>query len=182
MGATLNQVRLRKYVLSCELLIIPVLVWNIAFTGFLPPALGSQEFWRDIPPMVTYGENLLRLIVLVLSFLMPLDLRAVSQRRGLTLFTVGMVLYFLAWLALMPFPQSQWSLSWTGLLAPAYTPLRHSYGSPVSVSSAASSIGQGLIAGGYISGLPPASRPSMSHMRASSTSGITERPRLESAG
>jgi len=64
MGATLNQVRLRKYVLSCELLIIPVLVWNIAFTGFLPPALGSQEFWRDIPPMVTYGENLLRLIVL----------------------------------------------------------------------------------------------------------------------
>ena len=123
MSATLSQIRLRDYVLSCGLLTIPILVWNMAFTGFLPPALGSQEFWRDIPPMVTYGENLLRLIVLILPFLMPLDLRMVSQRRGLTLFTVGMVLYFLAWLALILFPQSQWSLSWTGFLAPAYTPL-----------------------------------------------------------
>ncbi len=121
MSATLNQVRLREYVPSCGLLTIPILVWNMAFTGLLPPALGSQEFWCHIPPMVTYGENLLRLTVLILPFLTPLDLRTVSQRRGLTLFTVGMVVYFLAWLALILFPQSRWSLSWTGFLAPAYT-------------------------------------------------------------
>jgi hypothetical protein len=95
----------------------------MAFTGFLPPALGSQEFWRDIPPMVTYGENLLRLIVLILPFLMPLELTTVSQQRGLKMFVAGMILYFLSWLALILFPQSQWSVSWIGFLAPAYTPL-----------------------------------------------------------
>ena len=123
MRAQLTQVRLREYVLSCGLLTLPILVWNMAFTGFLPPALGSEEFWRDIPPRVTYGENVLRLIVVILPFLMPLDLVTVSQRRGLILFTLGMVLYFLAWLALILFPQSQWSLSWMGFVAPAYTPL-----------------------------------------------------------
>jgi hypothetical protein len=123
MSETLSQVRLRDYVLSCGLLTIPILVWNMAFAGFLPPALGSQEFSRDIPLMVTYGENLLRLIVLILPFLMPLDLTTVSQQRGLKVFVAGMILYFLSWLALIIFPHSQWSLSCVGFLAPAYTPL-----------------------------------------------------------
>ena len=123
MSATPSQVRLHHYVLSCGLLMVPILAWNMALTGFLPSALGSQEFWRDIPPIVTYGENLLRLIVVILPFLMPLDLGTVSQRRGLTLFMIGMVVYFLAWLALILFPKSRWSLSWMGFLAPAYTPL-----------------------------------------------------------
>ena len=73
--------------------------------------------------MVSYGENLLRLIILILPFLMPLELTTVSQQRGLKVFVAGMILYFLSWLALILFPQSRWSQSWTGFLAPAYTPL-----------------------------------------------------------
>ena len=112
-----------RYVLSCGLLTVPILVWNVVFTRFLPPALGSQEFWRDIPPLVACGENSLRFVVVLLPFLMPLELATPVQRRRLLLFVVGTALYFLAWAALMIFPQSRWSTSRLGFLAPAYTPL-----------------------------------------------------------
>ena len=112
-----------RYVLSCGLLTVPILVWNVVFTRFLPPALGSPEFWRGIPPLVGYGENSLRLAVVVLPFLMPLDLPTIAERRGLVVFVTGALVYFVSWIPLMIAPQSHWSTSPLGFLAPAYTPL-----------------------------------------------------------
>lgn len=114
---------LARYVWSCGVLTVPILVWNVVCTRFLPPALASNEFSRDIPPLVTYGENTLRMVVMVLPFLMPLEVATGGQRRGLLLFTVGTVFYVLAWVPLMIAPQSGWSTSWLGFVAPAYTPI-----------------------------------------------------------
>ena len=111
------------YVLSCGLFTVPILVWNVVFTPFLPPALVSSEFSRDIPALVTNGENALRIVVMLLPFLMPLEVEGAGQRRGVKLFVAGTILYFLAWLPLMIVPQSWWSTSWPGFVAPAYTPL-----------------------------------------------------------
>jgi len=96
-----------RYVLSCGLLTVPILVWNVVLTRFLPPALGSPEFWRDIPPLVAYGEHSLRLAVVVLPFLMPLDLATIAERRGLAVFVTGALVYFAAWIPLMIAPQSR---------------------------------------------------------------------------
>ena len=63
------------------MLTVPILAWNVAFTRYLPPALGSDEFWRNIPPVVAYGENTLRFLVVVLPFLMPFELT--TARRHL---------------------------------------------------------------------------------------------------
>ncbi len=98
-------------------------MWNFVFSRFLPHAFAPDEFWREIPPFVAYGENILRFTVLLLPFLMPLEVTTATQRRGLQLFVAGPVLYVMAWCALMLFPQSTWSTSWAGFLAPAYTPL-----------------------------------------------------------
>ena len=119
----MSQTGLVRYVLSCGVLTLPILVWNVLFTRFLPPALVSNEFSRDIPPLVAYGENTLRVVVMVLPFLMPLEVATVGQRRGVLFFVVGMILYFLTWVPLMIVPQSRWSRSWLGFVAPAYTPL-----------------------------------------------------------
>ena len=105
------------------MLTVPILVWNVVCTRFLPPALASNEFSRDIPPLVMYGETTLRIVVMVLSFLMPLDVATGAQRRGLLLFAVGTMFYVLAWVPLMIAPQSGWSTSWLGFVAPAYTPI-----------------------------------------------------------
>lgn len=103
-------------------LLLPILVWNAVFTPALPPALGSAEFWRDIPPAVAYGENAFRGAVVVLPFLMPIELSTTGERRGLWFFIAGAVVYFAAWLPLMLTPASAWSTNWIGFLAPAYTP------------------------------------------------------------
>jgi hypothetical protein len=50
---------------------------------------------------------------------MRLDL---SQRTGLLLYTIGVVVYSLAWVAQIARPQSAWSTSAWGFLAPAYAP------------------------------------------------------------
>jgi hypothetical protein len=112
-----------RFVASCGLLTLPILLWNAAFTHYLPPALGSSEFWRGIPPAVTLGENGFRFAVVLLPFLMPLDLSTAAQRRGLWLFAGGMLVYFAAWIPLMLAPEAPWSTSSIGFLAPAYTPL-----------------------------------------------------------
>ena len=115
--------RVRDYAVSCGLLMIPIVLWNLALIGCLPPAFEPREFERDIPPFISYGEILFRIIIITLPFLMPLDLTTAAQRRGVVVFVGGAVVYCLAWLAVILFPQSPWSVSWVGFLAPSYTPL-----------------------------------------------------------
>lgn len=113
---------LRYYIQSCGLLLLPILLWNFLFIGYLPPALATDEFSRDIPSFVVLGENTLRTATVLLPFMMPLRLTTAVQKRYLILFLTGLCLYFLSWLVLMAFPHSLWSTSWVGVLAPAYTP------------------------------------------------------------
>jgi hypothetical protein len=93
----MSEIGLARYVLSCGVLTVPILMWNVVFTRFLPPALASTEFSQDIPPLVASGENALRIVVMVLPFLMPLEVETDDQRQGLLLFVLGTLLYFLAW-------------------------------------------------------------------------------------
>jgi hypothetical protein len=112
-----------RYLVSCGVLTVPVLAWNAVFTRHLPRPLASSDFNRDIPPFLLFTENALRLAVMVLPFLMPLDVVSTVQRRGLWLFVIGMLLYVFTWVPLMVMPESAWSTSRVGFLAPAYTPL-----------------------------------------------------------
>ena len=113
----------RRYLVNCGLLLLPIFIWNAALTRFLPPALARTEFWRDIPAALNYSENAFRLMVLVLPFFMPLELKSAPQRRGLVVFGIGVLLYFGAWAALILAPRSSWAGSGVGFLAPALTPL-----------------------------------------------------------
>lgn len=112
-----------RYLWSCGLLTLPILAWNLASARYLPPQFDAAVFDRDIPLLVSAGENGLRMVVLVLPFFMPLDLTTPTQYRGLSLFVGGAVVYILAWIPLIVAPQSAWSTSRAGFLAPAYTPL-----------------------------------------------------------
>lgn len=112
-----------RYLVSCGLLTVPILLWNAVFTRYLPLPLASSDFNRDVPTGMLVTENVLRIAVMVLPFFMPLDITSAVQRRGLWLFVVGVLFYVIAWVPLMAAPQSAWSMSRLGFLAPAYTPL-----------------------------------------------------------
>ena len=111
------------YVRNCMLLLVPIMLWNMLFSANLPRAFSPDVFWKDIPAFLAAGENFFRLVIFIVPLLMPLRIRTTEQKTGLALYIIGTTLYYLAWLALMIFPSSAWSLSAAGFLAPAYTPL-----------------------------------------------------------
>jgi hypothetical protein len=114
---------LTHYLLNCLLLLLPIMAWNIAFASELPRLYTPEIFEKNIPAFITGGENFLRLILFILPLLMPIRIETPMQKLGLGLYIAGTIIYFLSWLLQMYFPQSAWSLSLFGALAPAYTPL-----------------------------------------------------------
>jgi hypothetical protein len=119
----MNFKNIKKYVFNCFLLTIPILLWNFIFTDKLPKAFQPAIFWNNIPPFITYGENISRIMMFVFMCLMPLKISTSTQKKGFTLYTAGILLYFASWLMLLYLPNSIWSKSVFGWLAPAYTPL-----------------------------------------------------------
>ena len=60
--------------------------------------------------------------------MLPLRWQAQQGRAGLALFLLGLLVYCAAWLPLLYLPETPWSRSSVGLLAPAYTPLLWLFG------------------------------------------------------
>ena len=112
-----------NYFANCILLLLPIMIWNVVFTSKLPNLYSQEIFEKNIPAVISIGESIFRLFVFVLPILMPLHIETPTQKFGLWLYIAGTVIYFLSWLAQIDFPQSAWSLSAFGFLAPAYTPL-----------------------------------------------------------
>jgi len=113
----------QKYLLNCFVLTIPVLIWNIALTKILPKEYQPEIFWEKIPHKLTYGENIFRISVFLLALFMPISFSTIIQKEGLVIYLSGMILYLASWLLLIYSPNSKWSNSMFGFLAPAYTPL-----------------------------------------------------------
>jgi hypothetical protein len=44
-----NKRPLYKYLLSCFLLMLPIMIWNILFTEKLPQEYQPEVFWKEIP-------------------------------------------------------------------------------------------------------------------------------------
>jgi hypothetical protein len=112
-----------RYLKNVGWLLVPVFVWNAALSSRLPPAFSPAVFWRDIPAFLSATENWLRVVLFALPFFAPFELSARPQRVGLALDGVGMAVYFASWFPLIAAPDSSWSHSAVGFLAPAYTPL-----------------------------------------------------------
>jgi len=119
----MNLSTIKKYSFNCFLLTLPIMIWNMLLTNKLPKAFQPEIFWKDIPSFLTYAENISRIIVFTLTFLMPLSILTSTQKKGLFLYIGGTILYFASWLILIYFPDSGWSNSMLGFMAPAYTPL-----------------------------------------------------------
>lgn len=117
----------KYYLLNCFLLLIPIMVWNIAFAGKLPKPFQPQIFWNDIPSWMAIGENTSRMLVFALALFMPLSVTTSIQRIGIIMYVVGVLLYFASWLMLM-YAHGWWSNSIYGFIAPAYTPILWLFG------------------------------------------------------
>ncbi len=114
---------LYHYAWSCIWLIVPVLLFNVLLMGRLPEIYQPKFFTYGIPSWISAGENTFRVLIFVLPLLMPLDIERSGQRIGLAAYLAGVTLYSLSWAMQIWFPQSRWSASRWGFMAPSYTPL-----------------------------------------------------------
>lgn len=112
-----------RYLQNCFLLVIPALVLNLLWATRLPPMWQFEFFWKDIPPAIAYGENISRIVFNVLPVFMPLRVSTKRQKTGLVVYVVGILIYLLAWVLLVYFPESTWSTSLIGSTAAAWTSL-----------------------------------------------------------
>ena len=112
----------KKYFLNCFVLTIPILVWNILLTDKLPKTTKPEILIQHISQLITYPENIIRIIVFTMMAFMPIQISKTIQKKGLFLFVFGTFIYFTSWLVLIYYPESMWSKSAFGLLSPAYTP------------------------------------------------------------
>lgn len=115
--------KVKKYLLNCFLLLIPILLWNILLMDVLPQGYQAEIFWKNIPGIVTYSESILRIIVFALPAFMVLSLQSNTQKIGLVLYVLGLLVYFASWLIMIIEPTIDWSQSLVGFMAPAYTTL-----------------------------------------------------------
>lgn len=114
---------IRCYVITCGLLLLPILAWNFALLDRLPSAISEPELWGAIPQPLAFAENVLRFLVFAMPFFMPLLVSTRRQKVGAALFIFGTLVYSLSWVPLITLPSSSWATSAAGFLAPAYTPV-----------------------------------------------------------
>ena len=118
----MKSTKLYKYFLNCFAITIPILIWNILFTDKLPKTTKPEILIQNISPLIIYAENIIRIIVFTMMAFMPIQISKPIQRKGLLLFILGTIIYFISWLVLIYYPDSLWSKSPLGVLSPAYTP------------------------------------------------------------
>ena len=113
--------KLELRLLNCFWLLVPLLAWNI----FLGPKITIEQVISDAhsPQWLLTLENLTRIAVFMLPLFMPLKLDNTASKLGLTVYIAGTLFYLASWLPLLLSPDSAWSMSPVGLLAPRLTPL-----------------------------------------------------------
>lgn len=119
----LNRESLFRYLRNCFILLIPIIIWNVAFTDLLPESFKGDNFNSGIPAFIIWIENFTRLLVFALPAFMPLTIFYKYQKFGLAFYFIGTFLYFLSWRPLILYPDGVWSSSLIGYLAPAITPI-----------------------------------------------------------
>lgn len=102
-------------------LTFPPLLFSLSLMGQLPEALTPAVFNKDIPDGLVMGENIARIFVFGMPLFFSVGLSTKNQKRGVILYLVGIVLYYLSYLLLIFAPDSTWSNSLVGFTAPAYT-------------------------------------------------------------
>jgi len=113
--------RVKKYILNCFLLLVPIFLWNVFLVDYLPSSYSPEVFDSNIPTLISYGENALRFIVFVLPAIMILSMKTRIEKIGLSFYLLGTLIYFSSWVAVIHYPNSYWSLSGFGFTAPAHT-------------------------------------------------------------
>ena len=99
------------------LLIVPILIWNLAFWRLLPAGAGGSE---PVPMSLQWAEHLFRAGVFGMPAFLKIQSHGSVGHLGWAIYLVGSVVYFASWL---PWLRGVESEEIVLLLAPYLTPM-----------------------------------------------------------
>jgi len=80
--------KIRKYLLNCFWLILPVIIFNIIAVKFLP-----QYYLVDIEHPIVIIETILRIFTVLLPFVMVMDFSSKASKIGIIIYLAGFFIY-----------------------------------------------------------------------------------------
>ena len=105
---------------NCFWLIVPLLVWNIAFGSKITQEAITSDAHSSA--WLLGAENLFRIATFFLPILLRMRVDDGLGKVGLAIYMIGILISLASWIPLMTAPQSAWSQSIPGLFAPRLTP------------------------------------------------------------
>lgn len=102
-------------------LTFPILIFSFSLMNSLPSELTPAQFNKGISGELLICENIVRIFVFTMPAFFSVGISTNTQKRGLTLYLAGVILYYLSYLTLIIYPDSSWSTSMIGFVATAYT-------------------------------------------------------------
>ena len=112
--------KLELRLLNGFLLLLPLLAWNLALGSRLTQEAITSD--AHSPQWLLVAESIARILVFVFPLLLPIQVKDAWSKAGLAVYCLGTLIYFGSWLPLLMAPDSAWSQSAAGLLAPRLTP------------------------------------------------------------
>jgi len=112
--------KLELRLLNGFLLLLPLLAWNLALGSRLTQEAITSD--AHSPQWLLVAESIARVLVFVFPLLLPIQVKDAWSKAGLAVYCLGTLIYFGSWLPLLMAPDSAWSQSAAGLLAPRLTP------------------------------------------------------------
>ncbi len=84
---------------NCLWFFVPVIVLNVLFTSRLP-----EMYLVRIDHPVVIAEQIVRVVLMALSFLMVIDTKSRTGKAGIWVYAVGLLAYFISWMVLLRQP------------------------------------------------------------------------------
>ncbi len=84
---------------NCLWFFAPVIALNVLFTSRLP-----EMYLVRIDHPVVIAEQIVRVVLMALSFLMVIDTKSRTGRAGILVYAIGLLTYFISWVLLLQHP------------------------------------------------------------------------------
>jgi len=95
----MNKSKILQYLCSnCFLLFIPVMLFDIAFTKYLP-----EQYLKNIPHIIVPIETIVRLVLIALSTIMTINIQNRKGKIGFGIYITGLIFYFSSYFLLIKY-------------------------------------------------------------------------------
>jgi len=107
---------INKYKNNCFWLFIPVIIFNIIFTKYLP-----EFFLRNINHPIVIMETVAKIVTIAFSLIMAIKLDNKIGKIGFIVYIIGILIYFCSYFIVIKIQANSYNNNLLVLLAPYWT-------------------------------------------------------------